>query len=52
MLNHDKYLYNIYALNGIQTNNYTEHKETLKYIYQNHENSRVKKLAISIYNEL
>ncbi|MGL1891945.1 MAG: HEAT repeat domain-containing protein [Spirochaetaceae bacterium] len=52
MLDHENYIYKIYAIQGIRLNNYSEHKEQIQALYDTDKNKNVKKHALSAIEEL
>ncbi len=52
MLDHENYLYKVYAIQGIRLNKYSEHKETIQTLSEEDKNKNVKKHALSTLEEL
>lgn len=52
MLDHENYIYNLYAINGIRLNKSKEFKDELEDLSTNAKNNNVKKFALSALEEL
>lgn len=52
MLEHENYIYKLYAIQGIRLNNYSEFKEQLEELSVSDKNKNVKKHALSALEEL